>query len=200
MKLTKTLPSLSIKYDFFLLILPFSYCKYYKVKSVCEENNFKSIYKEHSRPLRNFIYYRCGDVNKAEDIVQDSMISLWQNCAKVLFEKAKSFLYTVAMRNLIDNVRHEKVKLQFVKQSVSINSPDPHHQLQEKEFKTKLENAISELPEGQREAFLMNRIDKKSYAEIAEILDISVKGVEKRMHLALVNLKEKVSELKTFKI
>ena len=51
------------------------------------------------------------------------------------------------------------------------------------------QSAISDLPEGQREVFLLNRIDKKTYKEIAEMLDISVKAVEKRMNLALQDLR-----------
>jgi RNA polymerase sigma-70 factor (ECF subfamily) len=61
-------------------------------------------------------------------------------------------------------------------------------------------DSISHMPETQREAFLMNRMDNMSYKEIADTLEISVKAVEKRIHLALVYLKENVSELKIHKI
>jgi RNA polymerase sigma factor (sigma-70 family) len=150
--------------------------------------------------LRNFIYYRCGDLERAEDIVQEAMVKMWENCAQVVFEKAKSYLYTVGLRMLMDQFRHDKVKLEFAKQKETNTATDPSFELEQKEFAKKLETAIAELPDTQREAFLMNRIDKMSYAEIAEVLDISVKAVEKRMHLALLNLKEKVKELKTHKI
>ena len=57
------------------------------------------------------------------------------------------------------------------------------------EFKNELETAINDLPEGQKEVFLMNRIDKLTYKEIAERLGVSQKAVEKRMHKALLKLK-----------
>jgi RNA polymerase sigma-70 factor (ECF subfamily) len=169
-------------------------------KSVCEEQHFGSLYKEFSRPLRNFVYYRTGDLERAEDIVQEAMIRMWQNCSEILFEKAKSFLYTVSHRLLIDNARHDKVKLEFIKSSGQEHATDPSYELEKKEFEKILEQAISGLTETQREAFLMNRIDKMTYAEIAEVLGISVKAVEKRIHLALQSLKEKVKELKKIKI
>lgn len=184
------------KHQFFLLILDFKFA----MKSVCEEQHFKQIYKEQSKPLRNFIYYKCGDLDKAEDLVQEAMVSLWENCAKIVYEKAKSFLYTVALRSMIDSIRHDKVKLQFVKQAPVNHTPDASQELQQKEFKNRLEAAISALPEAQREAFLMSRIDKMSYAEIADALGISVKAVEKRIHNALLNLKAAVEELKIFKV
>ena len=42
----------------------------------------------------------------------------------------------------------------------------------------------------------MNRIDQMTYSEIAEVLEISVKAVEKRMHLALKTLRSEIQELK----
>ena len=56
-------------------------------------------------------------------------------------------------------------------------------------------NAISDLPEKQKEVFLLSRIEKMKYREIAEMLGISVKAVEKRMHLALLEMKEKIGNV-----
>jgi RNA polymerase sigma-70 factor (ECF subfamily) len=55
----------------------------------------------------------------------------------------------------------------------------------------KLHNAIENLSEAQRTAFLLNRIDGKKYAEIADMLGISVKAVEKRISGALVALRNR---------
>ena len=57
------------------------------------------------------------------------------------------------------------------------------------EFDLTIQQAISKLSEGQREVFLLNRIEKKTYNEIAELLEVSVKAVEKRMHKALVKIR-----------
>jgi len=56
--------------------------------------------------------------------------------------------------------------------------------------------AIEKLNEKQRVAFLMNRIDGKKYAEIAKELEISVKAVEKRIHLALIELRKEFENFK----
>ena len=58
-----------------------------------------------------------------------------------------------------------------------------------------MENALDALPENQRTTFLLNRIDGKKYSEIAEIEEVSVKAIEKRMHLALKTLREKIDGL-----
>ncbi len=170
-------------------------------KSVCEETNYQALFEEHSRSVRNFIYYKSGQLHLSEDIMHDSFIKLWEKCSDVFFDKAKSYLFTVANRLFLNHIEHNKVVLRFEKSNLDHSRPStPEAVLHEKEFKIKLEKAISNLSEGQREVFLMNRIDKISYKEIASMLDISEKAVEKRMSKALKALKDEVEELKTHKI
>jgi DNA-directed RNA polymerase specialized sigma24 family protein len=56
-------------------------------------------------------------------------------------------------------------------------------------------NAVESLNETQKTAFLMHRIDGKKYHEIAEELNIGVKAVEKRIHIALVELRKKIDNI-----
>lgn len=160
-------------------------------KNVCEENVFNSIFMEHSEKIRNFIYYKCGNLSQAEDLVQDAFSKLWQNCEHIVFEKAKTYLYTVAKNMFLNEVAHRKIVLKFEQKNHPIEEKEtPEFLLEQKEFKQRLEDAISELPENQRVVFLLNRIDKKTYREIAEELELSVKAVEKRMHKALKYLRK----------
>ena len=158
---------------------------------ICEEKIFKTVYTTHAQAVRNFLYYKSGEMQLAEDIMQDAFFKMWENCKKVSFEKAKSYVFTIANNLFLNSRRHEKVKLKF--NAVPNNDKDiqdPQFIMEQDEFKLKLENAISDLPEDQRIVFLMNRIDKKKYREIAEELEISIKTVEKRMHKALKSLRQ----------
>lgn len=166
-------------------------------KNVCEEKTFEDVFNTHGKTLRNFIFYKCGNTAQADDLVQGAFVKLWNNCAKVPYEKAKSFLYTIANNAFLNEVAHERVKLKYRQVSrPGITNESPDFVLREKEFQEELNQAIANLSEKQREVFLLNRIEKKKYREIAEMLDISVKAVEKRMHGALVKLR---SEIKYFK-
>ncbi len=93
---------------------------------------------------------------------------------------------------------HLKVRLKFVNANPKANTSieTPEFKMEEEEFKVRLEAAIADLPETQREVFLMNRIDKMTYNEIAEALGVSVKAIEKRMGKALKTLRSKIKELK----
>lgn len=161
------------------------------MSNVCQEETFKSVFLEHAKGLRNFLYYKTGNLQRSEDLVQDAFGKLWENCAKVTFEKARSFLFTVANNLFLNQVEHQKVVLKFEQKGHSQKSNiDPQFLMEEEEFRKRLEQGISNLPEGQRVVFLMNRIDKKKYREIAEELNISIKAVEKRMHKALLTLRK----------
>lgn len=165
-------------------------------KSVCEPTVFEEFYQEHATSLYNFAFYKCGNIAQSEDLVQEAFIKVWSNCAKIVFEKAKSFLFTVTNNLFLNQVAHKKVVLNYQligKRDATNESPE--FLLEEKEFMERLQNAISDLKEGQREVFLLHRIDKKTYKEIAEILSISVKAVEKRMHLALKQLRVTIGNL-----
>jgi len=160
-------------------------------RSVCEEEVYSSLFSNHAESLINYLYYKSGNYSTAEDIMQDAFVKLWKECSKVVFDKAKSFLYTVATNTFLNHVKHQKIVLKFEKRGHSqISHQSPQYLLEEAEFKQKLENAIAALPEDQRVVFLMNRIDKMKYREIAEHLNLSVKAIEKRMNKALVKLRK----------
>ena len=161
---------------------------------ICEEIVFANFFKTQAKILRNYLYYKFGNEEQAEDITQEAFIKLWENCDKVPLEKAKSFLYTVANNATLNQIAHQKVVLQYSKSSKMQNSPpeSPEFVLEEQQFKLKLQNAIAGLSEAQRTAFLLHRIEGKKYHEIAEILGISIKAVEKRIHIALVELRKEI--------
>jgi RNA polymerase sigma-70 factor (ECF subfamily) len=165
-------------------------------ENVCKENIFNQVYRDNGKAIWRFIYYKCGDSAQADDLVQEAFIKLWQNCAKVPLEKAKSFLYTVANNTFLNEVAHKKVVLKHAQlQPNKVDSQSPEFLLEEKQYLKKIEIAIANLTEAQRTAFLMNRIDGKKYREIAEILDISVKAVEKRMSQALAALRKEIENI-----
>ncbi|MEM9077088.1 MAG: sigma-70 family RNA polymerase sigma factor [Bacteroidota bacterium] len=165
-------------------------------KSVCDKKVFNELFDLNSESLRNYLYYQCGDLQQAEDLVQEAFIKLWNNCKKVFFEKARGFLFAVAKNAFYNQVEHQKVVLKYAQQPHKNSDVEtPQYQLEEKEFMVQLQNAIAQLPEGQREVFLMNRMDNKTYKEIAELLGVSQKAVEKRMHKALVKLRKTVKNI-----
>lgn len=124
-------------------------------------------------------------------MVQEAFLTLWKNCEKVLPDMAKAYLYRVAQNQMLKLVDKDKVKqkhIQFI--SKTTHNENPEFQMEFTEFDQRIQNAINKLSDGQREVFLLNRVEKKTYNEIAEMLEVSVKAVEKRMHKALIKIRQ----------
>lgn len=165
---------------------------------ICNELIFSAFFKSNVKTLRNYLYFKFGNEEQANDITQEAFIKLWENCSNVPQENAKSYLYTVANNTTLNQIAHQKVVLNYAKSHVNTDETNlsPEFLIEEEQFKIKLEKAISNLTEGQRTAFLLNRIEGKKYKEIAEMLNISVKAVEKRIHGALASLRIEIEQIK----
>tara|TARA_R110000868_G_scaffold88088_4_gene245772 strand:- start:11495 stop:12016 length:522 start_codon:yes stop_codon:yes gene_type:complete len=165
---------------------------------LCEESYFNSFYLEHIQAASNFAFYKCGDKAVSLDFVQDAFVKIWENCSKIDFAKAKTYLFTTVNNMFLNAVRHKKVVMNYAKEAPYMDKTNlsPEYLMEEDEFKKKLLLAISDLKEEQREVFLLNRMEDKKYREIAELLNISQKTVEKRMSAALKILREKTEDIK----
>lgn len=167
-------------------------------EKLCEESFFNTFYLEHVQAITNFAFYKCGDKDLSLDFVQEAFVKIWENCSKIDFYKAKSYLFTTVNNMFLNVVRHQKVVMTYEKEAPYMDKTNqsPEYLMEEDEFRQKLLMAISDLKEEQREVFLLNRIEGKKYREIAELLDISQKTVEKRMSLALKALRGELEEIK----
>lgn len=168
-----------------------------KKNKLCEENHFRNFYVTHVQSATNFAYFKCGDDQAALDLVQDAFAKIWENCSKIDFSKVKTYLFTSINNLFLNTVKHQKVVLRYAKDAPNLDSHNqsPEYLLEEEEFRLKLTSAIASLSEVQREVFLLNRIEGKKYREIAELLDISQKTVEKRMSGALQILKSRIENI-----
>jgi len=152
-----------------------------------ELHEFKDVFDRFYSPVKNFLYYKLGDVALAEDLVQEVFLKAWEKKASIRMDTVKSLLYTIAANLANNHYSSARARFEFeLKENVNHSTQEnPEYLLENAEFKIQLEKALLTLPEKQRTVFLMSRIDDLKYGEIAELLEISVKAVEKRMHEAL---------------
>lgn len=160
--------------------------------NVCNEEVYSQLFRANSKTVFNYIYYKFGNEEKAYDAVQEAFARLWENCSKVAPAKAKAYVYTIANNLYLNVLKAEKVRLKYADRVKTTEHVTPEYVMEENEFKKKLDTALDGLPENQRTTFLLNRIDGKKYAEIAAMEGVSVKAIEKRMHLALKSLREQI--------
>lgn len=161
--------------------------------NTCQEKVFNKLFKTISKDLHDYLYYKYGESNNPQDIVQTAFAKLWQNCKNVVPGKARSFLFTIANNEMLNSLSRKKTVLNYSMQnSNDSNNETPEFLLEEKEYHDRLKKALEELTEEQRVTFLLNRAEGKKHQEIADMLGISRKAVEKRIYTALKILRQKV--------
>ena len=167
------------------------------MENVCEEKTFRELFRSLSRDLHNFLYYKYGGAGNPADLVQEAFSKLWINCKNVPLQKAKSFLFTVANNQMLNELDKKKTVLKYQSTATvkTYTHESPEYKLEETEYMERLQKALEELTEDQRVTFMLNRIEGKKHQEIADMLGISRKAVEKRIYTALSILHQKLGKL-----
>lgn len=164
--------------------------------NVCHQDVFNELFRIHSKDLHDFLYYKYGQENNPSDLVQEAFLKLWDNCHKVAKEKARSFLFTVANNQMLNELSKKKTVLNYAQQKPKEHTQEsPEFIMEENEYLERLKKAIENLSEEQRTTFMLNRIEGKKHQEIAEMLGISRKAVEKRIYTALDKLRKQIGDI-----
>ena len=154
---------------------------------------FRELFDQHYDGLRNLAYFKTGDGQLADDVVQETFLKLWSLRQKVRKDTVKAFLYTIASNIIKNQFKRRQVEYRFSRLISSDKQSDSADAgMLTFEFQRKLEQAIAQIPEGPRIVFLMSRIEGLNYNEIADRLNLSIKAIEKRMSEALKVLRSHI--------
>ncbi|HEY1040801.1 MAG TPA: RNA polymerase sigma factor [Bacteroidia bacterium] len=149
------------------------------------------------------------NMEDAEDITQEVFIEVFNSVKNFKGDaKLSTWIYRITVTKCLEHQRKKSRKKRFgFMQSLFGESDKPsrdiphfYHpgvQLENKERASILYLAIDQLPERQRTAFILNKTEDLSYAEIAEVMEISLSSVESLLVRAKQNLQEHLKEYYT---
>lgn len=175
------------------------------LKAIIEgnKNSFEILFHKYYQELCHYGMGILGDSEKTEDVVQDAFVYLWENRQKInITTSVKSYLYQSVrngalkiIRTLALEQRHMPRLTEFIEYlEKSEFSEDELIKLQ------KIEQAIDELPLQCKNVFLMSCMDKKSYKQIADELEISLNTVKTHISKAYRIIREKVQNIKNLSL
>ena len=158
---------------------------------------FQTLYYRYYDALVRFLRVRLYDTESACDLVQEVFTRLWQRREHLdPAQSVRAYLYRTAHHLAVDYLRRHRLEQAYhAEQAIdapSTTQPDDAFELREK-----LDAAIRALPDVLRLVFILNRFEHCTYNDIADILGISVKAVEKRMSRALRLLRDTLRPLLT---
>lgn len=122
----------------------------------------------------------------AQDVVQNAFEVLWKNHAAINFEKSKSYLFTAAYHNMIDFFRKHKRMSYVEEMDEEAKGGTAEIQVGVKEA---IEEALTKLPELQRNVILLRDYEGYSYEEIGKILELTESQVKVYIFRARQTLK-----------
>jgi RNA polymerase sigma-70 factor (family 1) len=168
------------------------------MKEIKADNKFAfdTLYRQYSKKLFQFGFSILKSTEETENLIQDVFLNLWENRQKVEKDASvKSYIFTIAYNSAISILRKKSRESQFIEylesiQDTSMRSCDLD--IEYNELSKKLEDIIKELPQRQKEVYLLHKFDGLKYYEIAERLDISVNTIENHMSRALKTIRLKL--------
>jgi RNA polymerase sigma factor (sigma-70 family) len=157
------------------------------------EQQFLARIEAHKGILYKIANVYARSAEDREDLVQETIIKLWQSHSKFNGQcQYSTWMYRVALNTAISFYRKERTRSQISGESTDLVLELPHMEYDpETDHRiAEMNRFITELPELDR-ALTLLYLDQRPYKEIAEILGLSEGNLSTRMNRIKNRLKEK---------
>jgi RNA polymerase sigma-70 factor (ECF subfamily) len=171
-----------------------------------DENAYIELVNRYKDKLINFIFNYLGDLESSEDVVQETMIKLYQK--KHYYKEIAKFstwLYTIAKNLANTELRKRKQRKttllsQFSKDDKTYelpsNDPEPGQEIQTDIVNKIIRNAVDQLSEKFKIVIVLRDIQGLSYEDISEIINVPIGTVKSRINRARLQLQVELKHLK----
>jgi RNA polymerase sigma-70 factor (ECF subfamily) len=175
---------------------------------------FEELVRRYERPLYNFILRSVRRRERADELLQDVFLKIVQRSQDFKGNsKLSTWLYTIARNLCIDHSRKMVFRRHKSLDAPSQSGDDEGPSLLErtagadlgadreaiaKDLKLRIAAAVEELPEEQREVFLMRQVQGMAFKEIADVIGVPENTVKSRMRYALERLQRALDEYRDY--
>ncbi len=172
-----------------------------------QNSDFKKIVEENQERVRNTCFRFVKNRDDADDLAQDVFVQVFESLSHFREESELStWIYRIAVNKSLDFLRKMKRKRRFGKftslfgigegnEEIIIPAQgNPHQELEEKERKQILDEAITKLPQKQQTAITLSKYEGFSNKEISSIMELSLSSAESLLHRAKRNLHKELYE------
>ncbi|MDP4226604.1 MAG: RNA polymerase sigma-70 factor [Bacteroidota bacterium] len=177
----------------------------YKIDTYKGDNNFDELFRTYYKSLRTYACRYIGDIYIAEDIVQDVFFQIWERRETLgQIHSVRSYLFTAVFNRAANYLKHKKIEKNFktdytlakeeLEEYYMERIKDNSQSLLTQELNSQIKNCIELMPEQCRKVFLLSREKGLKNSEIADLVGISQKTVEKHITKALALLRESLEK------
>ena len=164
---------------------------------------FKIFINANKNKVFNVCYRFLNNFSDAEDAAQETFIEVFNSISRFNSKSSlNTWIYRIAVNKSIDALRKKSRRNKLAgfisifsddfkkKENTLFSDINPSTELETAETKQKVLDSINKLPENQRIALILIKLDGQSYKEAAAIMDITLPAVESLMIRAKNNLKK----------
>lgn len=161
-----------------------------------DESRFDAVYRRYYRPLCTYSS-RFVPAIRAEEIVQDTLLWVWENRTTLIPEMPlKSLLFTIVKNKSLNSISHDTIKSRVIRQLAEryreeFDDPDLYL---ENELIQRFTAALAKLPPEFQQTFRMHRLEGMTHKQIAEKLDVSPQTVNYRIGQTVKFLRTELRE------
>ncbi len=178
------------------------------IKALQEKDQaaFKELVDNYQQMVYNTVLSIVQQEQEAEDLSQEVFIQVYISIAGFRQDaKLSTWIYRIATTKALDWERKKRTKKRFGKilnifggdNELEYEQPDFDHpgvQMESKEHAALLFKSLQALPENQKVAFVLIKIEGLNYQQTSEVMNTTVKAVEAYMHRAKINLQKNISK------
>ena len=165
------------------------------------ESVFDAVYRHYFKKLCAFCSQYIPDLEETEEIVQETMVWLWENRLTLKAELTlKSLLFTIVKNKALNRISHYEIKQKVheeIHQKYESTFENPDFYDQDELFRM-YRQTLENMPKDIRETFLMNRDRSLTHKEIAATLNVSPQTVNYRIGQALKMLRQALKDYLPF--
>ena len=170
-----------------------------------DERAYVELVNRYKDRLLNFVFQFLGDIEQAEDVVQDTMLRLYEK--KHYYKEIAKFstwIYTIA-RNLANTELRKKKrrKTTYLSQlskerqfEIPAIQDDVDQSLQNEFISDRIQSAINNLPEHFKVVIILRDIQELSYEDISNIVEVPLGTIKSRINRARIQLQAELLDLK----
>jgi RNA polymerase sigma-70 factor (ECF subfamily) len=164
-----------------------------------DESAFRALFEKHGRAMMAFCNRFVRDPARAEELAQDVFLKVHQGASRYQpSARFSTWLYRIATNHCLNEVRRgeyqARPQLDPESQDGAPLDPDalpgdgatPEDSARGRALAAEVERMLSRLPEKQRAAFVLARMEGLSYEEVADVLETTVPAVKSLVHRATV--------------
>jgi RNA polymerase sigma factor (sigma-70 family) len=165
---------------------------------------FEHLYKEYKTLVFNLALQYANNVQDAEEIMQDVFVNIYQHLNSFRQEAdIKTWIYRITINQSLDFIKKKQRKKRsflanlfgIADEKAALEISDFNHpgvDLENKEAIYLLMSKIQNLPENQKTAVILLKIEGLSQQEVAQIMNLKEGAVESLLQRAKINLKKKL--------